>query len=121
MGLDMYAFTTKTPLRTPGFRMPEDSQEIASWRKHPNLHGWMEELYRSQGGKATCFNCVNVPLSADDLDALEEAVLADELPPTTGFFFGESCAEDKEDDLAFIARARECLAAGQSVFYTSWW
>ena len=24
--------------------------EIAYWRKHPNLHGWMEDLYYKKGG-----------------------------------------------------------------------
>ncbi|ASY66520.1 hypothetical protein SJ05684_b55380 (plasmid) [Sinorhizobium sojae CCBAU 05684] len=29
------------------------------WRKHPNLHGWMEHLY-PRGGKDAIFNCVNL-------------------------------------------------------------
>lgn len=121
MGLDMYAFITSKPIRQVDFRRPRDSEQIATWRKHPNLHGWMEDLYRSRGGKASCFNTVNLALSAADIDELERVVLADELPFTEGFFFGESTPEDKKDDLAFIARARQCLALGKSVFYTSWW
>lgn len=121
MGLDMYAFSTDQRTRALDFKTPKDSEEIASWRKHPNLHGWMEELYRAREGKAACFNCVNLALSGDDIDALERTILADALPFTEGFFFGESCPEDKEEDIAFIAKARACLAAGKSVFYTSWW
>ncbi|MBI5721427.1 MAG: phosphoglycerate kinase [Burkholderiales bacterium] len=120
MGLDMYAYSTDQTLSRLDFEKPKDRKEIAYWRKHANLHGWMEQLYRSHGG-AQRFNCVNVALTAEDIDALERTVLADELPFTEGFFFGESIPEDKEDDIAFIAKARECLAAGKSVYYTSWW
>lgn len=43
------------------------------------------------------------------------------LPRTTGFFFGTSDGSERADDLAFIARAREALAQGYTVFYYSWW
>ena len=43
------------------------------------------------------------------------------LPKTTGFFFGESDGSEQEDDLEFIAKAREALAADKFVYYTSWW
>ena len=39
--------------------------------KHPNLHGWMERLYRTRGGKEDKFNCVNIQLTADDLQKLK--------------------------------------------------
>jgi len=121
MGLDMNAFITETDIAEVDFAFPKDSLEIAYWRKHPNLHGWMEELYRDKGGSAATFNCVNLRLDATDIDALELVVLADVLPLTTGFFFGESTPEDKADDLAFIAKARELLAQGKAVFYSAWW
>jgi hypothetical protein len=97
------------------------AQEIQYWRKHPNLHGWMEQLYRDKGGSEREFNCVNVQLTLADLERLEADVRNWELPYTTGFFFGESQADERESDLAFIARAREALTAGLAVFYTSWW
>jgi hypothetical protein len=40
---------------------------------------------------------------------------------TTGFFFGESRPEEKQDDLDFIQKARAAIADGKKVFYTSWW
>jgi hypothetical protein len=43
------------------------------------------------------------------------------LPCTAGFFFGESDGSEKHDDLQFVAKAREALAAGLTVFYSSWW
>ena len=121
MGLDMYAFATRNPPATPVDFTAGESQELASWRKHPNLHGWMEDLYRAKGGTAEDFNCVNLQLDAADLDALEHAVRSRTLPPTTRFFFGQTDGSEQEDDLAFIARARDALARGEAVYYTSWW
>ena len=122
MGLDMYAYTlADAPARPVDFRETETAGEIHYWRKHPNLHGWMEELYRDKGGVAEPFNCVPVTLDADDLDRLEIDIKAGRLPHTTGFFFGESDGTETADDLAFVAKAREAIAAGLTVFYTSWW
>lgn len=42
MGLDQYA-----SIRKDG----QEDQEIAYWRKHPNLQGWMEQLWREKGGE----------------------------------------------------------------------
>ncbi len=120
MGLDMYAYKTKQSVPQIDFEMPEDTVPIAYWRKHPNLHGWMEALYHQKGGTEV-FNCTQVKLEHTDLDQLEKAVVGDLLPPTTGFFFGESHHEDRADDLAFILIAREALRSGYNVFYSSWW
>lgn len=117
MGLDMYAFACEEG--------QEKLEEIAYWRKHNRLHGWMEALYREKDGAET-FNCVELPLTEEDLDALEEAVNGRELPSTTGFFFGGDSYENyerwyKEADLAFIKKARKRLKKGEKVFYYSWW
>lgn len=121
MGLDMYAMTTSTkPDRAVDFEA-EDAVQFYCWRKHPNLHGWMEALYRQKGGQAECFNCVPVALDAVDLDRLETDLKAGALPDTDGFFFGESDGTELEDDLAFIQEARQLLAQGLTVFYDSWW
>jgi len=112
MGLDMYAF------KSNGKDKPV---EIFYWRKHPDLHGFMERLYRRRGGTGQ-FNCEDgVDLTPADIDALEEAVTKNRLPHTEGFFFGQSFPEHKEQDLQFIKAAREALAEGCTVFYTSWW
>lgn len=102
--------------------LPEgtETEEIHYWRKHPNLHGWMEDLYRRRDGSGE-FNCVVIVLSPEDIDELEQAVLGAELPETAGFFFGESSAEDREDDLKFIEKARAAHAEGLVVMYDSWW
>ena len=43
MGLDMYAYVGT-----------EGQCELAYWRKHPNLHGWMEKLWESKGKPNVC-------------------------------------------------------------------
>jgi hypothetical protein len=48
MGLDMYPYvTSEAPRAQVDFRA-DDATEIHYWRKHPNLHGWMEQLYRDK-------------------------------------------------------------------------
>jgi hypothetical protein len=121
MGLDMYAFTTRKDIPPVDFPDPSDTAKLFYWRKHPNLHGWMETLYRTKGGKDDQFNLAPVRLLAADLDALEKAVRGNELPETSGLFFGESRPEEMNRDLEFIHRARDAIASGKAVFYTSWW
>jgi hypothetical protein len=121
MGLDMFAYKTRSQVNAVDFETPPDASEIAYWRKHPNLHGWMEELYYEKGGTQQQFNCTPVRLTADDLDALERAINETGLPHTTGFFFGESRPEEIAIDRAFIADARAAIGDGWFVFYDSWW
>ena len=121
MGLDMYAHTTHEDIPAVDFGRPNDAEEIFYWRKHPNLHGWMEKLYRKKGGGDPDFNLAPVRLEAADLNALEKAVEADSLPHTIGFFFGESQPEDREDTLNFIRLARLALASGKRIYYYAWW
>ncbi len=120
MGLDMYAFATAEKIVSQVNFEVNESEEIHYWRKHPDLNGWMEALYREKGGYAE-FNCVNVQLSEEDLERLERDVTAAELPFTQGLFFGTSNGSEVDDDLAFIVKARKAISAGKSVLYTSWW
>ncbi len=127
MGLDMYAYAV-APEHVSGvvdFEIPEGAEktEIHYWRKHPDLHGWMQRLYNDNGGKSTEFNLDNVVLTIEDLDELEKAVKASRLPNTTGFFFGQSQStpEEIEYDMEFITKAREAINKGLVVYYTSWW
>lgn len=122
MGLDMYAHITTTDIPDVDFQYPEGNGfRIAYWCKHPNLHGWMQDLYYRKGGSNPDFNCATLRLTLDDLAKLEQAVNADALPETTGFFFGKSHPEDKAYDLAFIERARKAVHDGYQLFYYAWW
>ncbi|PKP67458.1 MAG: phosphoglycerate kinase [Alphaproteobacteria bacterium HGW-Alphaproteobacteria-5] len=120
MGLDMYAMVSMMQPDSPVGFNPDDASELHYWRKHPNLHGWMEALYRGKGGFEQ-FNCESVVLTAADLDRLEADIKAKRLPATSGFFFGASDGTEMEEDLTFVAKAREAIAEGKTVFYTSWW
>jgi hypothetical protein len=95
-------------------------QEIAYWRKHPDLHGWMENLYREKGGREQSFNGDLMVLTLKDLDRLEEDILRKNLPKTSGFFFGES-GEISLKDLEFVLEARKAIQEGDTVFYDSSW
>ena len=112
-----------------------DSRELAYWRKHPNLHGWMEQLWRNKKysvqptdasapveSDSDMFNGVELELTWADIDALEQAVTHRQLPATTGFFFGRDADEEYyQDDLPFIKAARTELFMGLKVFYNSSW
>ena len=44
MGLDMYAYSV-----SQGGAQDGEEIELAYWRKHNRLHGWMEELWTRKG------------------------------------------------------------------------
>ena len=121
MGLDMYAYRTKeTPAEEVDFNV-KNEEPIHQWRKHPNLHGWMEELYYQKGGAEDSFNCVNVQLTKDDLLKLRSDIEDNLLPYTEGSFFGMTTGEEKEDDLEFIDKALKDIDEGYTIYYSSWW
>lgn len=121
MGLDMYAEITADEITKPVDFKVTNSSRLHYWRKHPDLHGWMQELYWEKGGSADSFNCVNVALTSEDLDRMETVILNRELPDTSGFFFGDSDGSEIKDDLAFITNARKAITEGYNVFYNAWW
>ena len=125
MGLDMYAFSTKAKPKTDvDFETKNfKPEEVFYWRKHPNLHGWMQSLYDVKGGTSDSFNGDCVVLDTFDLDALEADIREGNLPDTSGFFFGESSngVDENENDLLFVTKAREAIKEGKTIYYTSWW
>ena len=122
MGLDQYAYCRAKKKGSYG-----DSREIAYWRKHPNLQGWMEQLwikrnpdYNPEGNNM--FNGVELELTWEDLAELERAVTHDQLPQTKGFFFGEDSDDYyKQSVLEFVRNARAEIFLGLKVFYNSSW
>ena len=126
MGLDQFAFKTKAKLESQvdfQSQLGGDEELLHDWRKHPNLHGWMEELYREKGGTGEAFNCDPLQLTQEDIDRLAKDILDGALPSTDGFFFGESFGDTDEenDDLEFCKKASEAIKEGYSVYYDSWW
>jgi hypothetical protein len=123
MGLDQFAYT----IDSEGNKI-----ELAYWRKHPNLQGWMENLWDSKGrpnenedsnnSGMSDFNCVPVELTLEDLESLERDIQNNHMPQTVGFFFGSNSDDDyKEKDLEFIQMAKDALDNGNKVYYDSWW
>lgn len=137
MGLDMYAYTAaRAGQQSEYYESAEfdaDSKdfvnksvtkprELAYWRKHPNLHGWMEKLAQNKGLSYDSFNGIELELTYDDLLILELDVIAGTLPGTSGFFFGENADDHyREQDLEFVKNARAELFMGLKVFYNSSW
>lgn len=149
MGLDMYAYVAQKAKQQDEFYEtghfdadvgeyvnPNVSKprELAYWRKHPNLHGWMEHLWHKKRNSENkpvvedaddvggTFNGIELELTYEDLDELERAVTHGKLPATSGFFFGNDADEHyRENDLQFIKNARAELFMGLKVFYNSSW
>jgi hypothetical protein len=129
MGLDMYAWRVAKEDAISDFEIAKNEDgaskidELFYWRKHHDLHGWMENLYRSKGGTDRDFNCSAVRLTLEDLDKLEKDIKTRLLPETTGFFFGDNPPDEESDnrDLEFICKAREVITDGDEVYYDSWW
>jgi hypothetical protein len=148
MGLDMYAYAAAHEKQYNEYW--EDGQwdennnfvskitkpkELAYWRKHPNLHGWFEQEWRSNQYSVQTvdasepvdpdtdqFNGVQLEITWDMLERLEYDVINGELPGTSGFFFGNNADADYyEQDLEFIRQARAELFLGLRVFYNSSW
>ena len=123
MGLDQFANYRES------YTGKDNNTEFAYWRKHNRLQGWMEKLWREKTGSQEMeFNCVEVELTIEDLDSLEQAINDKTLPETCGFFFGDDSYEDyegehgyKATDMEFIENARKEINRGNKVFYSSWW
>jgi hypothetical protein len=131
MGLDMYAYVAakkgQMSEHYEGYDYDKDAspvakpRELAYWRKHPNLHGWMHRLWESKGNSGD-FNGDELELTWEDLEKLEEDLQRKDLPGTTGFFFGEP-ADDYylNQDLEFVKKAKAEVFCGLKVFYNSSW
>ena len=140
MGLDQLAYSR------PATATNDETDEcLVQWRKHPNLQGWMERLWRKQkyGDAATPdpitgegysnetymndpFNCEELELTSDDIKRLRLDINNKTLNgghgDTTGFFFGDSSDEYyRETDIDFCDQAKTALDKGCKVIYYSSW
>lgn len=146
MGLDQYAYCgLKAGQRGEFYETGEyvdgefvnknvvNPRDIAYWRKHPNLQGWMEKLWISKGYPGLSpgdkkyshtFNGIELELTLDDINKLEEDIKNGAVAElnTTGFFFGNPSDDYyREKDLQFCRDAKFELFLKNRVFYNSSW
>jgi hypothetical protein len=123
MGLDMHLYGKKNFYALPdevgyqtedGFRKAAHVLELGYWRKHPNLHGYIVQKFA-----AGVDDCREVPLDREDLKDIIRAVMADELPETTGFFFGKSDGSEKAETLQILTAALSWLTPATNSEYRS--
>jgi hypothetical protein len=111
MGLDMYLnghmYTSASDQALDDFPIKELVVEIGYWRKHPNLHGAMVNMFANGNDE-----CQYIELNEPDLVDIIAAIKSDSLPETTGFFFGKSALpgepgyeEEKQEDIAIFEKA----------------
>lgn len=131
MGLDQYAYVAS---KAPSHFTDTSRQQIAYWRKHPNLQGWMEKLWIEKGKPngdsgqeeswGSGFNGVELELTWDDVHRLEQDIQSGQVSElgTKGFFFGNPSDDRyRNHDLEFCLNAKTELFLGRKVFYNSSW
>jgi hypothetical protein len=136
MGLDQYAYVAAKAGAMNEYYSQSGSlaestvskpREIAYWRKHPNLQGWMRRLWEAKGQPNDSdqgFNGDELELTWEDIDQLEHDIKSGAMAglETTGFFFGNPADDIYRDaDLEFVRNARAELFLGLRVFYNSSW
>lgn len=133
MGLDMYMYrydnkiTSQKELENICNDL-NTVEEIAYWRKHPDLHGRMSELYYEKGGERE-FNCTELLLTKDDIEDIIEDIqveikegLGTRFKRTRGFFFGETSIDQWEESLKdFKKILKDTDWENETVYYYSWW
>lgn len=100
MGLDMYLSGRKDPgfnaedRTEDGFRVSSIEVELAYWRKHPDLHGFIVKTFA--GGVD---ECQRIDLDEEAIQKIVTAIENDALNHgTTGFFFGRSYQPGEKDE-----------------------
>lgn len=125
MGLDQYFYVVPKD-----FPVGELGEEDYYYRKHADLQGKIEEIWRRETKSTEDFNCVNFELTPEILDELveygkskcEEAKENGYKPGYGGFFWGEGRVEEWHRFFAEAAEMKRAITEhGQKVIYSSWW
>lgn len=114
--------------------------EYHYWRKHPALHGWMQNKFFSLidnekkiNDGLLEFNGVNFHLTKETIEEFQQDLKKLNLPwDTSGFFFGNDNIQDLDfngsrikdtilDDLKFIKKSLSIIRKGKIIFYDSSW
>jgi hypothetical protein len=117
MGLDQY-------LRAQDAHGSE-SAEIGYWRKHPDLHCFIESLWRERNPDAEGeFNCESVLLTEEDILKIIECSKRGsfgEFDGSRGFFFGYTNLKKHRDTVEIMELALKLCREGKRILYSSWW
>lgn len=129
MGLDMqlngekyhWSYGDKKPPEVDGFRVKETILELGYWRKHPNLHGFIVNTFANGVDE-----CQRIDLGPDQIRKIIQATIENNLPETTGFFFGVSTKDRDEETIIILRRSLEWLETSEpdvsrSIFYKASW
>lgn len=133
MGLDMYINTrpknyeTKIRKDEDGYEYRDDgSEEFAYFRKHSDLHGYFEQLYIDRGGTEE-FNCVELPLSKEDIitlrDLIDKEIKGEKVfTEARGFFWGKTRPDEWLYTFNILGQLLEEVDFETTeVYYDSWW
>lgn len=109
MGLDQYFFarhkTAKTTFVDRKGREHEVPVDITlgTWRKHNDLHRYIEETIYDGDDE---FNCISVVLSVPQMETIRSLSQKEALPTgQPGFFFGHTRPEDHERTVEIMKMA----------------
>ena len=114
MGLDMYLRGVQESSVTG-----TGDKELGYWRKHPNLHGFFVNEFANGVDE-----CQKIPLTVDDLKKTLNATVENTLPETSGFFFGTSMPEDREETIKILTEAIKWASEdgfARTVYYRASW
>ncbi len=97
--------------------------ELAYWRKHPDLHGFIVETFADG-----IDDCRRIWLSDENIETIIKAVKEGSLPHTEGFFFGESENDEaqRNEDVQLLegalawVRTKEDGAWRSLIYQASW-
>ena len=125
MGLDMYLSFQKKGLPEDEYGDSDgESTELAYWRKHPNLHGYIVENFANGVDE-----CQEIRLTLENLLQIQDAIRKEELPETTGFFFGTSYVDEEqrtedidkiERGVVFLLSDAAAMNEHEVVYQASW-
>ena len=108
--------------------------EIAYWRKCPEVQSWMRNLYMDRGGIED-FNHVELFLRFEDIENFQHDLENDLLTKNrNGFFWGNDMNFNTEDPeirqitthkyntcVEFIEKSKKLLSEGHVIIYDSSW
>jgi hypothetical protein len=120
MGLDMFF------IKVPHGENPDyEASRIKYFRKHSDLHGWLQEQWlktQPEGTNPENFNCKYFLITQDVLDGMKSLCAKSRKKKYRGLFWGSSCKEDWDETKELCDVIQDCLdSVFTDVYYYGWW